>query len=270
MTRPGLSRFLRGDRTWWQEAIVLAAVYQAYESARGHLPQPAGLALQHARQLVALERALGLFWEATVQRWFLPWHPVVELFDAYYGTIHFIVPAAALLLLWLRDRPRYRRYRNAFGFMLAVALVGFAAWPVTPPRLYPPPPRFVDTADAIGGLGPLDRGSMKDDNLYAAMPSLHVGWALWCTVALVPVLRRRSAKAAAAAYPAATVLVIVATANHWVLDGVGGAAALAAGLGLEQARRRLVARSREKSSGCSLDLEPEDLGVVTVDRGHDP
>jgi hypothetical protein len=229
----------RAPRPWWREAFLLFVVYQAFERTRGILPEPAGTALRHAEQLVRLERALGIFREAAIQRWFLPWHPVIEVFDFYYGTVHFVVPVAALVVLWRMDKDRYRRARNAFGFMLALALPCFAFWPLTPPRLLPPPPRFVDTAATIGGMGALDRGNMKDDNEVAAMPSLHIGWSSWCVVVLWPVVRRRWAKVALVAYPLVTLLVVVVTANHYVLDGAGGLVVLGGGLVLEAARRRL-------------------------------
>lgn len=222
---------------------MLFVVYQAFERTRGILPQPAGAALRHARQVVRVERFLGMFHEAAVQRWFLPSHPVIEVFDFYYGTAHFVVPVVAVILLWRHDRDRYRRCRNAFGFMLALALPFFAFWPLTPPRLLPPPPHFVDTAATIGGMGALDRGNLKDDNEVAAMPSLHVGWSSWCVVALLPALRRRWAKVALVAYPVLTLLVVIVTANHYWLDGAGGLAVLAGGFALEAARRRLGSRN---------------------------
>jgi hypothetical protein len=271
--RSGVARALLGPRSWWQESIVLFLVYQAYGSARGRLPEPPVASLHHARQLIDVERALGIFREAAIQRWFLPWHPAIELFDIYYGTIHFVVPVVALGLLWRRHRHRYQRYRNGFGFMLVLGLVGFALWPLTPPRLLAPPHRFVDTAATIGGLGPLDRGSMKDDNLYAAMPSLHIGWSTWCALALLPVLRRRWTKALVVAYPVVTLLAVVVTANHYVLDGAGGLAALAVGMAMEDGRRRLGRRTRPADAPGSrrrLGLEPEHLGVAAVDGRPDP
>jgi hypothetical protein len=242
--RSEVRRLVVGPRPWWLEAAVVFAVYQAYDWARGALHGSPSAAMHHALQLVDVERALGMFHEATVQHWFLPSHPAIEAFDAYYGTIHFVIPPLVLVLLWRRNRPRYTQLRNAFGWMLALALVGFAFWPLTPPRLLPRHYGFEDTAVTIGGLGPLDRGSMKDDNLYAAMPSLHIGWSTWCVVAGVPVLRRRRAKLLVAAYPFVTLFVVVVTANHYVLDGAGGLVALGGGLAIERALRGRVAGRR--------------------------
>ncbi|MFN2608592.1 MAG: phosphatase PAP2 family protein [Acidimicrobiales bacterium] len=277
--RWAVGRLMGGPRPAWAEAIAVFVLYQVFERARGLLPQPVGPAFGHAAQVVRAERFLGVFVEGAVQRWFLPWHPVVEAFDVYYGTAHFVVPAIALLLLWRRDRARYRRCRNAFGFMLAVSLAAFAFWPLAPPRLLPPPHHFVDTAATIGGMGALDRGNLKDDNEVAAMPSLHIGWSSWSVVALLPALRRRWAKALLVAYPVVTLLVVMATANHYLVDGVGGLAVMAAGFALEAGRERWWSRRAPPGhaptgagvpSRHPLDVEVEHLGVAGIDGGLDP
>lgn len=241
-------------------------VYQGFERLRGIVPDPPGAASLHASQLIRLERALGIFVEASVQHRFIRWHLAIEAFDVYYGTVHFVVPTVALYLLWRRDRARYVRFRNAFAFMLALALPCFAFWPLTPPRLLPPSYGFVDTAAEIGGMGPLDRGNVRDDNEVAAMPSLHVGWSSWCVVALLPVLRRRWTKVVLVLYPFLTLLAVVVTANHYILDGAGGLAVLSGGIGLELLRERWKRRRRSDPA----DVEPEHLRVAAVDGGQDP
>lgn len=218
---------------------MLVGIYEIYSLVRARLPEPTGVALRHADQLVDVERALGLFHEATIQGWMLPWRPLIQFWRIFYGTAHFVVPVVVLVLLWRRDRDRYRLWRNALGLTLAVALAGFAAWPLAPPRLLPASYGFEDTDRTIGG--PLTRGDQEDPNRYAAMPSLHAGASAWCTLALFPVLRRRWTRALVVAYPVATLVAIVVTANHFVLDAVGGWLALAIGVGvaslLERRRR---------------------------------
>jgi hypothetical protein len=158
-----------------------------------------------------------------MQRAVLGNHPLVEAADIYYGTIHFVVPVMVLIVLFRSFPERYRMWRDTLGLLCVLALLGFAFYPLTPPRLLPQHWHFVDTAAVIGGMGPFDSGSMKDTgNLFAAMPSLHVGWSSWCAFALYPVLQRRWAKIAIVAYPVVTLFVIVVTANHYILDGAGG------------------------------------------------
>jgi hypothetical protein len=271
---PGWHRFAVGPRRGWQEAIVLFLCYQTFERLRGILPEPAVAPFHHALQVVHLEQALGLFHEATIQHWFLPWHLVVQFFDLYYGTVHFVVPPLALIILWRRDRRRYTFMRNSAGFMLVLAFAGFALWPLAPPRLLPGSYRFVDTAATIGGMGPLDRGNLKDDNQVAAMPSLHIGWSTWCAVALLPVLRRRWTRALVVGYPFLTLLTVMVTANHYWLDGVGGLVTLGAGTGLAALWARTgtggTGPPPVPPSGDRADLEGEHLGVAGVDGGHHP
>jgi len=254
---------------WWQEAIALFLLYEVFGRFRGVLPAPTVAPFDHAYQLIRAQEALGIFVEASVQQWFLPWHLAIQAFDIYYGTVHFIVPPVVLILLWRRDRVRYTTMRNAAGFMLVLAFAGFALWPLAPPRLLPPSYEFVDTAATIGGMGPFDRGNLKDDNEVAAMPSLHIGWSAWCALAVLPVLRRRWTKVLIVCYPFVTLLAVVVTANHYLLDGVGGLVVLAGGLVLERLRRRIVS-ARAHRSLDGLDVEPEHLRVPGVDGGLHP
>ncbi|MDQ4132766.1 MAG: phosphatase PAP2 family protein [Actinomycetota bacterium] len=227
-----MARFLLGPRPGWQEAIVLFAIYQAYTLIRGHLPEPEGVAFANASRLIDVERALGIFHEETLQEWVLPVRPLIRFWDAYYATIHFVVPVVVLVLLWRRNRDRYRLWRNAFGVMLGVGLVGFILLPLAPPRLLPPSYGFVDTQATEGGVGPVGRRYQEDTNRFAAMPSLHMGWSTWCAFALVPLLRRRWTRALIIAYPVLTLVAIVVTANHFFLDAVGGWVALAVAVGV--------------------------------------
>ncbi|HEX3394983.1 MAG TPA: phosphatase PAP2 family protein [Acidimicrobiales bacterium] len=267
---PGWRGGLLGPRLWWQEVIAMFVCYEVFERLRGVIPEPTVSPFHHALQVVRIERALGLFRESALQQWFLSWHLAIQFFDVYYGTVHFVIPVVALVILWKRNRDRYAFMRNSAGFMLALAFAGFLLWPLAPPRLLPASYHFVDTPATIGGMGALDRGNLKDDNQVAAMPSLHIGWSTWCAVALLPVLRRRWAKAAVVAYPFLTLLTVMVTANHYWLDGVGGLVVLSAGMGLETLRSRAVSRARTPSSSHPADVEAEDSRVARVDGRHDP
>ena len=226
----------------WKEAAAFVALYEVYETARGHIHPPAGPALHHAEALIRLERALGLYQEGRVQRAFIDHTTVLQFWNIYYGTIHFVVPVFALWLLWRRRRDRFARYRTALLVMCYLSLAVFVLWPLMPPRYMPAHYGFVDTGVRFGGLGPLDSGSMKDTNPFAAMPSLHIGWSVWSAWVLVPLLSARPAKVLAAAYPLCTLTAIVVTANHWILDGAGGLAVFAAGLAVAAAAGRRGSR----------------------------
>lgn len=232
---------------------MLLAADQAFEWVRSKVVGSAASADRHARAIVALEKWIGIYREQRVQELVLGYRRVLEAFDIYYGTLHFVLPPMALIVLW-RWRPmRYARWRDTLVIASLLALAVFAVYPVAPPRLMPPPFNFTDTMRTVGGLGPLDAGRFKDTNPFAAMPSLHLTWATWCAFALSIASRRRWLRAAAILYPAATLFVVVATANHWFLDVVGGWVVLGAGWVLagliEQLRAHHPARAPSGTGG---------------------
>lgn len=113
-----------------------------------------------------------------------------------------------------------------------VALLGFWLFPLAPPRMLP---GFVDTVVIFHTWGSWGSGDMASvSNQFAAMPSLHIGWSMWSGVAILRLARRPWARALGVLYPVATLFVIVGTANHFLLDAVGGAAALAVGFGVQR------------------------------------
>lgn len=225
----------RGPRPlrFWRELAYIVAFYGVYSVVRntqGSAAVSAGQALANAVRVVRWERMLGIYREQAIQHAFLGNRMFVELWNNFYGTFHFIVTGFALILLFRKFPTRYRRWRNALGFTTAFALVGFALYPLMPPRLLPHSYGFVDTLRTYGAVWNFDSGAVhKISNQYAAMPSLHFAWAAWSALALIPVLRHAWAKVLAGIYPALTLFAIVVTANHYFLDAAGGAAILCAG-----------------------------------------
>ena len=244
---------LRPRLRWWIEAIVVYGSYHAYEWARAGVKGSPRTANAHAEQVHRLEKASGLLIERHVQDWFLPHIRLAQFFDIYYGTVHFILPVVTLVVLWRMAPDRYVRMRRTIFALTLLALFGFATWPLAPPRLWPSEARpfLVDTAVKVGGLGPLDSGGMKDlSNLYAAMPSLHVGWSSWCALSLTPLLWARRHRVWAVLVlvdPVLTTLAVMATGNHWILDGIVGvlflAVAYAGAVGWERWSERRIRES---------------------------
>jgi membrane-associated phospholipid phosphatase len=240
---------------WLLEAGVGVAVYFLYDSLREAASGTSGPSLVHARQVVRVERFLAIYQEHRVQQAFLDWAPFISFWNIYYGTIHFAMPVLALVVLYRKAPARYVRWRNALLALLVVGLVGFVLYPLTPPRLMPARYDFVDTAAEYFNFGPQQRIELGADgqpteaaraafgNLYAAMPSLHVGWATWSALALLPLVRRRWLRALLLAYPLFTVFAIVVTGNHWILDAVGGWIALALGYGISALPDRVRGRA---------------------------
>jgi len=227
--------------------LVFAAIFGViYEELRDHMVQAGTAAAGHALSIVAAERNLGLFREQAVQAAFLNADSVIDAFNAYYGGTHFLVPAGVLIWLLLRHPGRYARARTALAVTTGLAFACFWLFPVAPPRLLPGRFGIVDTLTAAGGSGHAAASLINAaGDRYAAMPSLHVAWAVWCALAVYPVARRRALRILAAAYPVTTTLVVVTTGNHFFLDTIAGALlAGAAWAGVTRARRRIAAARR--------------------------
>jgi len=251
-----------------KEAVGLLLAYNGYEYVRALCGQADGTARANAEQIVRVERSLHVAGEGAVQRWALGHPSFVQLLDIFYGTAHFIAPAAVLVMLWRRRPEQYRLWRDRLIAITLLALIGFWLWPVAPPRLLPSHYGFVDTDAVLGGMGPLGSGPGKDLNVNAAMPSLHVGWALWCASAVAATAGRRvrttgratarhlARKWAAYAFPLFTFLTVTATGNHYWLDAVGGLvvdwAGYAVGGGLVAAGLARIARLRPRTRSATL------------------
>jgi len=232
----GRSALSRPRLRWWREVLTIAIFYELYSLARN--TQGSGSttdthAFRNARAVIHLERAVGLYHEQSIQSLFLSVRPVMKAFNVYYGTAHFLVTAGVLMWLFIRHPDRYSRWRWALASTTLLALIGFLAFPLMPPRLITSEfgvGSYVDTLHTIGGLWNFEEGPIaKLSNQYAAMPSLHFAWSLWCLLALWPRVHNRFMRALGIAHPTLTLVAIVATANHYWLDAAAGALTLLLG-----------------------------------------
>ena len=216
---PALSRWRRVAR----ELGLLALVAIVYEEIAAHLVQAGSVAASNALLVVGAERSLGLFDERAVQAAFVHNDTITDAFNAYYGGTHFLVPAFVLGWLLWRHPGQYGRARTALVVTSAVAFVVFWLFPVAPPRLLPAHFGIVDMLRAPDGSGHFESTLITTaGDRYASMPSVHVAWAVWCALALWPVVRPRILRALVVAYPLMTILVVVVTGNHYFLDTIAG------------------------------------------------
>lgn len=220
---------MSGVRTtaWWKVAreLVFVVIFgYLYELIRGQVVQSGAVATRHALGVVDIEKALGLFQERRLQSVFLHSYDLIRAFNLYYGGTHFIVPIATLIWIAVRHSDHYSRARNLLAATTAVGFLCFALFPVAPPRLLPPRYGIVDTIRHLGGTHTAGVLLDRAGNAYAAMPSLHMAWAVWCTIALYPLLVHRWSRIVAVLYPIMTALVVVVTGNHFIADFVTGAA----------------------------------------------
>ncbi|CAM5449408.1 hypothetical protein SAVIM338S_02765 [Streptomyces avidinii] len=220
---------------WWAELLLLGVVYAAYSGGRLLARGDVGLAVDHGLAILRLEELLRIDFERPLNRIFTH-HGVLGIpADFVYASLHYLVTPAVLVWLYRRRPLQYRFARTWLMFSTLLGLIGFALVPTCPPRLLDASYGFVDTMARYSGYGwwggeaSAPRGFGSFTNQFAAMPSLHVGWALWCGIALWRHGRRPLVRALGAAYPAVTALVVMGTANHYFLDAVAGAAVMGAG-----------------------------------------
>ncbi len=282
---------------WWKEAAIIAVFYVVYSWIRNQfgsnriaadgVPEAA---FNNAERVIRFERWIGLYHEETIQDIFLPYRWFIQFWNVYYGTAHFFVTLAVFILLFRKRADVFPQWRNALAAMTAVAILGFAFFPLMPPRLLDAPcpepgttqfggacveselrpgpelkfnPRlgngfgFVDTLSAYGGPWAFDSETVASvSNQYAAMPSMHIGWATWCALAVWPLLRRRWTKVLVLLYPLATLFAIVVTANHFWIDGIGGLLAFAFGAWAGIAMHRWNQRRLDRKEGIDRLRRP--------------
>jgi hypothetical protein len=241
---------------WWREVLYVLAFYGIYTFVRNTQGSAGGIsgsatrrAFTHAKEIIRIEQWLHIYHEQPIQHFFIQMRDgavvgatrFIEFWNLFYGTFHFIVTVAAMVLLFRRFPQRYPLWRNTLAATTALALIGFAFYPLMPPRLLPTSYGFIDTLDTIGSLWTFDSGTMqKLSNQYAAMPSLHFAWSTWCTFVLFPMTHRWWTRALVILYPIATLFAIVVTANHYILDAVGGVAVFGLGYLLARLITRLT------------------------------
>src|SRR6266487_4650486 len=218
--RGRLRSWLSARHSLRDEAAVVLVLYGLYELGRGLVVGNAAEAERHAHRLVALERSLHLFVEANLQRAAHTLPGLTSLLDVAYLTLHLAVTAAVLLWLHRRHAAAFPFVRTTLLLASGLALVGFLAYPTAPPRLAGV--GIVDTVSS--GRVDLNRGLISSVyNPYAAVPSMHVGYALIVATSLLRHGRHLLVRALGALYPPFVLLVIVATGNLFFFDAAAGA-----------------------------------------------
>ncbi|MGP3989885.1 bifunctional glycosyltransferase 87/phosphatase PAP2 family protein [Streptomyces sp. 3N207] len=221
------------------ELLLIRVGYWAYSYVRGHAPDSRSLAEGHGHQILTAESFLHIDMEHSLNRLAARTEWLRDSCDTYYTTFHFLVPIALLGWLYARRVPQYRAARTALSFATLLGLVGFWLYPLAPPRLLPGQ-GYIDTAHGPQDLSNPDFGALTQlSNQYAAMPSLHVGWSLWCTIVVFMITRNRWLRALGVLYPLLTTYVVMATANHYLLDAAGGVAVVAAGFYVQRRLARI-------------------------------
>jgi hypothetical protein len=232
----------RGLLDLLRQGGLFVAVYYLYKLVRGLIerPQQAGAAFQHARELIKIERTLHLFVEPSVQAWASGSHFVIALSSWLYLNAQTSLLIGGLAYLYFVHNRQFYFVRNMVMIAMVIALLGYALYPTAPPRLLPEYGFFDAVSDFSGiSLRPTS-GVSAFFNPYAAVPSMHVAFALMLGWPIARLVRWRVARVFWLVYPLLITFVIVVTANHFLLDAVLGA--LTAGVSAVLAHR--VARWR--------------------------
>lgn len=228
------ARFLpHGPGDLARQVLIFAVAYYAYRLTRGAVDDPAVAtqAFENARALISIERTLGLFVEPTLQA--ATGGLLLDFASWMYINTQTTVTVGAMLWIYLFRNESFYFVRNMFLVAFALALVGYVAFPTAPPR-FMPEWGFTDTVAQFTGV-PSD-SVMVDAlfNPYAAVPSMHVAFAVMIAAPLMRLVRHPAARAFWAVYPLLVTWVIVVTANHWLVDAFLGA--MVAGMGAYAAR----------------------------------
>jgi len=209
----------RGPLDALRQVSLFLAAYVAYRIVRGLIAGDAGEAFAHAEELIALERGMHVFIEPSVQAWASGSHVVMVIASWLYVNSQTTITVAALLYVYIRHNSRFYFVRNMFMIAMAIALVGYGLFPTAPPRFLPEW-GFVDTVTNLTGVHVSHNPTLF--NPYAAVPSMHVCFAVMIAYTMARLSRRKLVAALWMLYPLLMTFVIIVTANHFLIDAFLG------------------------------------------------
>jgi hypothetical protein len=217
---------------WWVDLLVIAWLGWLYDLVTGLAPLREAVALGHARGILSFEQAWHLAPELTLNRWLAGHRTLGLVLSDYYDNAHFVVTFGLLAWLWWKRADIYRPLRNSLVAINVIGLIVFWRYPLAPPRMLFAD-GFTDVVASTHAFGSWHAGSLASDaDQLAAMPSLHIAWAAWCTLVLWRLSPRAWVRAPAVLYPCVTTVAVLATANHYLLDVLAGLATAALAVAL--------------------------------------
>ena len=207
-----------------RQVALFAAAYLAYRLVRGLVEGDANAAFAHARDVISLELTLHIFVEPSIQAWASGSRALMDFLSWLYVNAQTTVTVGALVYLYLRHNRSFYFVRNMFVIAMFIALIGYVVFPTAPPR-FMPEWGFIDSVSNVTGVH-VDHASASLNalvNPYAAVPSMHVCFALMIGWPLARLARHRAVKVVWFLYPFLMAFVIIATANHFIFDAILGA-----------------------------------------------
>jgi hypothetical protein len=217
-------------QAWWIEILTVLVGYGLYEIVQGAAPAHRSAAFANAHQLIRFETWLHIDAEPSLSHFVNAHTWLAYASGYYYDSLHYLITPSVLLFIWFRRHNAYARWRSAIIASSTASLVVFWLWALAPPRMAQH--GIIDTLVTRHIYGTVEsKGASTLVNNFAAMPSLHVGWALWCAAAIVSTTTWRF-RYLAWLYPVLTTFVVLGTGNHYLLDAAGGLLVLGVGIGL--------------------------------------
>lgn len=214
--------FPLGLRDFAFQIAILSSTYVAYTLSRAAAQGAEEVAVANGTAVMQAEKSLGIYVEPWLQTQVSHAEPVIHGLNWFYVNVHLPVIIGVLIWLYMDHRHEFPFFRNWFLALNALGVLCYVLIPTAPPRLVPSS-GIVDTLFIMsdqnfqGGL----LGVFA--NPYAAMPSLHVGYALFAAMTLGMLVRRRWVRMLGYSYPLSMLAAITVTGNHWLLDSLGGA-----------------------------------------------
>ena len=213
------------------DALLQLSIFVAadllYETVRGVAESDEAVPFDNARTLISTEKSLHFFVEQSIQSWAMGHRIIIDFANFMYVNSHFVITTSALVWLYLRHNDRFYFVRNMFVVAMGFALIGYLLLPTAPPRFFPEL-GFVDTIAYYVNVKHDSGFVTLFFNPYAAVPSMHVAFALLISGPAILTVRRKVFKALWALYPLVVAFVVVVTGNHWLMDALAGAAVAAA------------------------------------------
>jgi hypothetical protein len=221
-------------RRWFRDLYeigLVALAFLLYFIVRGMVVDRHSEAHENARDLIELEQRLGFYWEPRLQEWVLNERLLVEIFNFIYFWLDFPLIVVVGMWMYFAHRHAYTVTRDAMLLSGAIALVIYNLYPVMPPRLLPTG-EFVGTIEKYNDLSYQAASLEAFVNPYAALPSLHYGWAMILGGAMIATTRQPVVRALGVSLPWLQLAAIVCTANHYIIDAFAGLVVCLAGTAL--------------------------------------
>lgn len=205
---------------WWLDGLVVLWLCALYDVVNNLASISHKMAIAHGMGVLRLERAVHLDPEHALNLWLSRHSTLGAVLSDYYDNAHFVVTLGLLGWIWWKRADIYRPLRNSLVVVNLIGLIVFWCYPVAPPRMLQ---GFSDVVARTGAFGSWHSGALASAaNQFAAMPSLHIAWAVWCSLVLWRLSGARWVRALAILYPCLTGFAVLSTGNHYVLDVVAG------------------------------------------------